>query len=236
MRIFLSKFWLVILLASSLNAGFSDEYYTLSGKAKKDAFIAKLMPIIANANDIVLSRREFCLKFIANAWQNGLRELEEDGYLKLLKIASDHNIARIFDAEEYRLKINTVPVSMAIAQAAIESGWGESRFTKEANNIFGHYTWGEAGLVPLDRASGKRHKLRIFGSLQESIEAYMLNLNSNAAYENFRLKRAEFARSGRVFNGIEAAATMQNYSELAQEYVDVLISMIRQLELIRYDK
>ncbi|WP_169975408.1 MULTISPECIES: hypothetical protein [unclassified Campylobacter] len=64
---------------------------------------------------------------------------------------------------------------------------------------------------------------------------YALNLNSNAAYENFRLSRAEFARSGKLFSGISAAETMQNYSELGEEYVTMLKSLINQLDLTKYD-
>ncbi|WP_173031799.1 glucosaminidase domain-containing protein [Campylobacter sp. CCUG 57310] len=235
MRILWSKIWLVLLVVTSLNAGFSDEYYTLKGKAKKEAFIAEIGPIIVNVNSVIASKREFCVAFVVQAWRQGLRELDEDSYIQLAKIASEHNIKHIFNVNEYLVRIREIPVSLAIAQAAIESGWGESRFTKEANNIFGHYTWGEVGLVPLDRARGKRHKIRIFSSLQESVQMYALNLNSNVAYENFRLSRAEFARSGRLFSGLSAAETMQNYSELGEEYVKMLKTLINQLDLTKYD-
>lgn len=235
MRILWSKIWLAFLLAISLHAGFSDEYYTLKGKAKKEAFIAKIRPIIVNVNSVIASKRAFCVAFVIQAWRQGLRELDEDNYKQLAKIASEYNIKHIFNINEYLVRMGEIPVSLAIAQAAIESGWGESRFTKEANNIFGHYTWGEVGLVPLDRARGKRHKIRIFSSLQESVMMYALNLNSNAAYENFRLSRAEFARSGKLFSGISAAETMQNYSELGEEYVTMLKSLINQLDLTKYD-
>ncbi|WP_169975406.1 MULTISPECIES: glucosaminidase domain-containing protein [unclassified Campylobacter] len=161
MRILWSKIWLAFLLTISLHAGFSDEYYTLKGKAKKEAFIAKIRAIIVNVNSVIASKRAFCVAFVMQAWRQGLRELDEDNYKQLAKIASEYNIKHIFNINEYLVRMGEIPVSLAIAQAAIESGWGESRFTKEANNIFGHYTWGEVGLVPLDRARGKRHKIRI---------------------------------------------------------------------------
>lgn len=235
MRILWSKIWLAFLLAISLHAGFSDEYYSLKGKAKKEAFIAEIRPIIVNVNSVIASKRSFCVAFVIQAWRQGLRELDEDNYRQLAKIASEYNIKHIFNINEYLVRMGEIPVSLAIAQAAIESGWGESRFTKEANNIFGHYTWGEVGLVPLDRERGKRHKIRIFSSLQESVMMYALNLNSNAAYENFRLSRAEFARSGKLFSGISAAETMQNYSELGEKYIIMLKTLINQLDLTKYD-
>lgn len=118
----------------------------------------------------------------------------------------------------------------------MESGWGKSRFAREANNLFGHWTYSGVGLIPQNRAIGKTHMIRIFSSLQKSVNSYMLNLNTNEAYTDFRNKRLEARNKGKNFTGIEATKTMVNYSELKYEYNRMLKEMIEQNNLQIYDK
>ncbi len=89
---------------------------------------------------------------------------------------------------------------LALVQGAIESGWGKSRFVREANNIFGHWTWGEVGLIPLGREEGKTHKIRIFRTMQSSVDAYILNLNRHYAYKSFRKARLKKREEGKSIN------------------------------------
>ena len=126
--------------------------------------------------------------------------------------------------------------SLALAQASLESGWGKSRFAREANNLFGHWSYSGVGLMPQNRAIGKTHMIRIFSSLQKSVNSYMLNLNTNDAYISFRDKRLQARNSGTNFGGMEASKTMTNYSELKEEYNKMIREMIEQNNLLIYDK
>lgn len=125
---------------------------------------------------------------------------------------------------------------MAIAQAAIESAWGKSRFVKEASNIFGHWTYNsEFGLIPKRRSLGASHFIRIFNNIKESTSAYMLNLNRNLAYRSFQDKRYEQRKENIEPDGLVLSQTMLNYSGIAQEYLVILKDLILLNNLQMYD-
>jgi len=124
---------------------------------------------------------------------------------------------------------------LALAQGAVESAWGKSRFVREANNIFGHWTYSENGLIPNNREEGKTHRIRIFNSLQDSVNAYVLNLNRNKAYKKFRQKRYQARVEGKKFDGLMGAKTMINYSGIREKYIKILISIIKKERLLKYD-
>jgi len=128
-------------------------------------------------------------------------------------------------------RAKSIPPSLALAQAAIESGWGKSYFVKEANNIFGQWTYKGNGIIPRGREPGQTHKIKIFNSMQDSISGYMDNLNSHRAYKNFR----ELRRNKSNFNGLDAASTMINYSGIGQKYIIMLQKMIKREGWIKYD-
>ena len=90
--------------------------------------------------------------------------------------------------------------------------------------------------MPQNRAIGKTHMIRIFGSLQKSVNSYMLNLNTNDAYIAFREKRLQARNNGKTYTWMEAAKTMINYSELKEEYIKMIREMIEQNNLLMYDK
>jgi len=160
------------------------------------------------------------------------RGKKEDRTLSLRQI-----LARLYppSRKEFLQKINVVPASLAIAQGSIESAWGKSRFVRLANNVFGHWTWGEIGIIPARREEGKTHKIRIFSTLQKSVDAYMLNLNRHVAYEDFRKQRNMAIGEGRKFSGHDAAGTMLKYSELGEKYVKILQKVIKDNRLLYYD-
>ena len=110
------------------------------------------------------------------------KDLDEESseYKKLKELQIKYKVQDIYDYETFLKRVDVIPPSLAIAQAAVESAWGKSRFIKIANNIFGHWTYNpEIGIVPLDRIEGKQHLIRVFKTLQDSISAYMLNLSYN---------------------------------------------------------
>ena len=133
-------------------------------------------------------------------------------------------------------KIDIIPPSLAIAQAAAESAWGKSRFVRDANNIFGHWTYdAEIGLLPKKRTLGSSHFIRIFKNIKESTYSYMLNLNRNLAYKSFQEKRHEQRKKGLKPDGLTLSQTMLNYSGIAQDYLVLLENLILSNNLQEYD-
>jgi Bax protein len=128
-------------------------------------------------------------------------------------------------------KDKAIPPSLVLAQAAVESGWGRSYFVKEANNIFGQWTWKGDGIVPRKRDANKTHKIKIFKSLQGSIEGYMNNLNTHDAYIEFR----ELRKANTPFKGTLAATSMINYSGIGQKYILLLQNIIKKEKWEKYD-
>ncbi len=227
----------IVLLAGSLKAaGFPQFYYEIKdSKTQRQEFGRIMRPMIDKANAKTLQERAFVQNFFARYLPMQFRDIPKEDLVKLSQIRQKYRVESLFDLKSYENRIDTVPVSLALAQAAIESGWGKSRFVREANNIFGHWTWGSVGLVPLNRAEGKTHRIRIFKSLQDSVDGYVLNLNRHYAYRLFRKARQEAKEAGRLFTGLDAAKTMLYYSELREKYVQMLIKVIKENDFLRYD-
>ena len=121
-----------------------------------------------------------------------------------------------------------MPHSLALAQAAVESGWGQSRFAKEGNALFGQWAWSaDEGIKPLD-ASNSRAVIRSFATIYDSVFAYIHNLNTHYAYQDFRDVRAEDIAQGKRISGLKLARYLTAYAELGEKYVYTLQSMILQ--------
>ena len=128
-------------------------------------------------------------------------------------------------------KIDIIPASLALAQAANESAWGESRFAQEANNLFGIWTYDRAkGLKPKNRENGKTHLVRIFDDIGASVRYYMYNLNSHPAYRELRQIRQQLRASGRAINGYALAAGLEKYSSQGTTYIELIRDLIEQNE------
>ncbi len=229
--------FLSLLAINAFSAGFPSYYYDIeSPKKQKKEFVKILLPLIEKSNQQVKKERVFIKIFLSNAWTNGFRNLDGVSLQNLLMLFRKYKIKGLFNQEEYLAKIDVVPVSLALAQGAIESGWGKSRFVIEANNIFGHWTYTGNGLIPEDRDEGKTHTIRIFNSLQSSVNAYVLNLNRNIAYIKFRVERKKARDKGIVYNGLIASKTMINYSALKEQYIKILNIVIKKNNLLYYDR
>jgi len=215
--------------------GFPPSYYKMSGNAQKREFINILKPLIDKSNKKTMEERAFIENLFKQALSSSFRSLKPSDLKRLLSISKKYRVKNIFDRDTYLKRIDMVPVPLALVQGAIESGWGKSRFVREANNIFGHWTWGEFGLIPTGREEGKTHKIRIFNTLQDSVDAYILNLNRHAAYKGFRDARLRKRKQGMLITGYEAADTMINYSELREKYIEMLHKMMKEHRLLYYD-
>ena len=198
---------------------------------KKQLFFSAVLPLVLRANEKVARDRTKLIRF-RDRFLDGakLRPGERDW---LLGLADRYGIGD-GDAElndglfaKLLLRVDEIPVSLALAQAAVESGWGSSRFARHGNALFGQRAWTEkAGIAPKERASGEKHVVRKYESLQGSVVSYVHNLNTHPSYRDFRLRRASLREAGRALDGKLLAGGLLSYAEIGQAYVDMLRHMI----------
>jgi len=140
-------------------------------------------------------------------------------------------------ANELYLRVDKVPVSLALAQAANESAWGTSRFARQGNNIFGQWCYEEGcGLVPRRRLSGATHEVKKFDSIQESVNAYINNINTHPSYSYLRELRARMRDQNRPLDPLRLAMGLGSYSQRGDNYVDEVQNLIMQNQLTERDK
>ncbi|WP_246434439.1 glucosaminidase domain-containing protein [Nitrosophilus labii] len=209
-------------------------YYKIKNiSVQKEKFFEILRPLVKKENQKIVKEREFVENFFNDYFKRPI--LDKKRLKKLVSLAKKYRIKNIYDKKEYMKKIDTIPESLVLAQAALESGWGKSRFAREANNLFGEWTFGKRGLIPQNREEGKKHKIRIFNSISDSIASYMLNLNRHAAYKEFRTARYQAKIKNVPFTGLKAAMTMQRYSEIGKKYNFLVSSIIKRNRLHLHD-
>ena len=131
--------------------------------------------------------------------------------------------------------MDEIPVSLTIAQAAKETGWGTSRFAQEGNALFGQWTWSGEGLKPKEAKEGEDHKVMKFNILQASIRAYQRNLNTHYTYKDFRKARAEFRDLRKPLDSVKLSKYLNKYAETGNQYVEVLQKIIIQNKLQDFD-
>lgn len=214
--------------------GLPSEYYNIKDvKKMKSYFISYILAITKDENKDILKDRYF----IKNLHKN-IAKLPKDNinYIRFLQIQKRYKLTDKSTLKEYLKVIDVIPNSLVIAQSIVESGWGKSRFTKKANNIFGQWTWSGKGLTPSNRDAGKKHLIKIFPSIKASVKGYMINLNLGWGYKDFRNLRAKIREKGEVPTGIILSQTLINYSAKRGEYVKILKNIIRRNKLLQYDK
>lgn len=223
------------LLFSSL----PDDYLNLDYETKKKVFLHTLLPVamvalaeIENeraALEMILGKlstppKDFIFDGDDIEWHMGL-DKNEIFFLKSLSKKYRTN-----KVDKLLRRVNTVPVSLILAQGALESSWGGSRFALEGNNLFGIWTWGANGLVPNNREEGKSHRVAVYDSLLDSVRAYILMLNRVSAYSYFRKIRLNTMDSLTLANGL------LYYSERRQEYISDVTTVIKTNSLQEYDE
>ena len=139
------------------------------------------------------------------------------------------------DLGELMTRMDIIPVSIALAQAAKESGWGTSRFALEGNAIFGQWTWDGQGIAPLKRDSNKNHKILKFPILRASVKAYKNNLNTHKSYVKFRSKRKSLRDDNKDIKGLSLTNTLKNYAQTGSEYTKILNQIITQNDLSDFE-
>ncbi len=191
---------------------------SLSPSERKERFIELMLPLIERANQEVLKEREFLLEVV----QRGCKDEKEREKLSFLK-----KKYKADSLDELLLRVDVVPASLVLAQAAIESGWGTSRFFYEANNAFGMYAF--SGKAKCLKAKGSNACLKVYSNLYESVKDFIYNLNIGWAYREFREKRAEGASVFTLVN------TLDKYSTLGKGYVEIVKSVIKSNNLTAFD-
>ncbi|MBL6786028.1 MAG: glucosaminidase domain-containing protein [Candidatus Pelagibacter bacterium] len=199
-----------------------------STQLKKETFIKIVLPLVVAENERILADREKLIilsdkKFTTDPEKQWIRQ-------KLLEYKVKKG-----DLKELINRMDIIPTSLALAQAAKESGWGTSRFALEGNAIFGQWTWSGQGIAPLDRASNKSHKILKFPILRASVKAYKNNLNTHNSYSKFREKRSNLREKNKRITGLELTETLNNYAQTGSEYTKILNQIIRQNRLSDFE-
>lgn len=198
------------------------------GEEKKQAFFDWLKPIVESENALIQNQR---MRLLGLQSQKPLSKLDQ-AWLTHISDLYDYELSpKATTAETIKQllkRVNTIPVELALTQAAIESGWGTSRFAQQANNLFGQWCNVKGcGLVPLRRAANKTHEVKRFSTVNQSVKAYLLNLNTHPAYKSLRNKRAALVKIDKDVTAEDLARTLNFYSERGVAYVQDLLRFIR---------
>lgn len=200
---------------------------------RKATFFKTVLPLVLQVNEQIRAdrRRLWSIRYRVRSGQ------PVDAVDRLwLVVASETYRVEAGDLETLARRMDIVPPSLALAQAAEESGWGTSRFVREGNAMFGQWTYADdQAMTPRDREAGKRHKVRRFETLLESVRAYARNLNTHRAYAGFRKARAALRSGGEPVSGSVLAGKLDRYSERGDAYVDAIRAIIRVNGLERLD-
>ena len=199
-----------------------------NSKKRKEFFIQIVLPLIIKENNIIKKDRRTLFDII-NKSNNTTVELN------LLEKKYKQYGVKSKDVSTLKIRMDEIPVSLAIAQAAKETGWGTSRFAQEGNALFGQWTWSGEGLKPKEAEEGADHKVMKFNILQASVRAYQRNLNPHPTYKELRKARAEFRDSYKPLYSLELSNYLNKYAETGNQYVEVLQQIIKQNNLKDFD-
>ena len=201
---------------------------------KKDGFIRTVLPLVLLTNRNIMDDRKRLMEL--DKTLSGGGSISDDDQSWLQDLATQYRVDTEGNGDAALVKallprVDIVPPSLAVAQAAVESGWGQSRFALNGNALFGQWTWGDDGI----QAEDSSNRVASFEQLIDSVEAYMLNLNSEGAYESLRNKRADQRAQGDQPDGLTLAATLVHYSEEGSAYAEKIEGMIRDDKLAPLD-
>ena len=199
-----------------------------SPKKRKKLFIKIVLPLIIEENLKIRFDRKKLFK-ILNKNNTSKRDVAWLG-LKFKQYGIKNN-----DLTTLKIRMDEIPVSLAIAQAAKETGWGSSRFAQEGNALFGQWTWSGEGIKPLDVEKDKKHKVAKFKILKASVRAYQRNLNTHPSYKEFRIERAIQRDNDQKLDSLKLVEFLEKYAETGKEYTEVLKKIINQNSLIDFD-
>ena len=196
---------------------------------KRELFIKILLPLILDENEKISRDREKLFKILARNFNSIGERVWLKRRFKEYKI-EDKDLGKL------KMRMDIIPVSIAIAQAANESGWGTSRFALEGNALFGQWTWSKKGISPKKADPNQSHKVLQFQILKASVRAYKNNLNTHNAYQEFREKRAQLRQENKQITGLDLVTYVKNYASIGEKYVVILEDIIKRNSLTDFDK
>jgi len=197
-------------------------------KKRKDLFIQIILPLIIKENNYIRLDRKKLFGILNKSINTKSEKIWLNSKFKQYGVVGK-------DLSTLKVRMDEVPVSMAIAQAAKETGWGTSRFAQEGNALFGQWTWSGEGIKPSEADDDSTHKVMKFNVLQASVRAYNRNLNTHSSYKNFRKTRAELRDKRKKLDSMILSEHLDKYAEIGKEYVKVLQQIIKQNNLTDFD-
>ena len=197
-------------------------------KKRKEFFIQIILPLILKENNNIRVDRKRLFNIINKSNNTELEKKWLSQKYKQYGIPSK-------DLSVLKIRMDEIPVSLAIAQAAKETGWGTSRFALEGNALFGQWTWSGEGLKPKESEKNEGHKVMKFNVLQASVRAYQRNLNTHSSYQEFRFARAKLRDEGKELDSLILSEFLNEYAETGEKYVEVLQQIIKQNNLKDFD-
>ncbi len=225
---------------NSLKAPLPDFAHIYNTQEKKQQFFSYLIPIITSVNKRVTHEREKIKALQKNINNTDTLNSVDDKDLSSIAKKYRVDVSKGFDSTFFTNllnKVDRIPPSLVLAQAANESAWGTSRFALEGNNLFGQWCFSKGcGLVPEHRSDGASHEVAKFSSVFGSVESYVLNLNRHSEYKQLRAIRNGTRQAGKSINGVDLANGLEGYSERGLEYVNEIQSIIRFNNLSSLDK
>ncbi len=198
-------------------------------KKRKEMFIKIVLPLIVKENNKIRIDRKRLFGILS---KNSNTNIEK----KWLEKKYRQYGVRKNDLSTLKIRMDEIPISLAIAQAAKETGWGTSRFALKGNALFGQWTWSGEGLKPKNAQEGEEHKVMKFHSLQLSVRAYLRNLNTHSSYKNLRKARTDLRNKDKPLDSLILSKYLDKYAETGNEYIDVLQKIITQNNLKDFDE
>ena len=197
-------------------------------KKRKKLFIQIVLPLIIEENTrIKLDRKRLFVILNKNNNSKTDKEWLKDKFRQYGVLKNDLSTLKI--------RMDEIPVSLAIAQAAKETGWGTSRFAQQGNALFGQWTWSGDGIKPAGADEESKHKVARFKVLKASVKAYQRNINTHSSYKKFRKERAIQRDNNGKLNSLELVKYLDKYAETGFEYIKVLTKIIEQNSLKDFD-
>ena len=198
-------------------------------KQKRELFIKIILPLILDENNKITEDRKKLFSILNKNFNTVGERVWLKRRFKEYKIEDK-------DLSKLKMRMDIIPVSIALAQAANESGWGTSRFAKDYNAFFGEYTYDfSKGVLPLDREEGKTHFVKAFSSSDKSVESYFRNINTHHAYKDFRLIR-KLMREKNNFSDVDLlVSTLDSYAE-DEKYIKTINLIIKTNKLNQFDR
>ena len=197
-------------------------------KKKKNLFIKIILPLILEENNKVKLDRKKLFAILNKSNNSAAEKRWLNQKFKQYGVLNK-------DLLTLKIRMDIVPVSLAIAQAAKETGWGKSRFALEGNALFGQWTWSGEGIKPAGADDDTTHKVMKFKILKTSVKAYLRNLNTHSSYKRFRLVRAVLRDNEKNLDSLVLANYLDKYAQTGEQYILILKKIIKQNNLKDFD-